>query len=53
MNPEDQIEMEYRLSNDAVYTWKGLRLAAKHNLDTFQKLPNEDFEQFVVGLKQT
>jgi len=47
--PDSGIEEEYKLKNNKVYTWKALRLVAKHRLQYFSKLAEGSLED-IFGL---
>jgi len=47
--PDSGIEEEYKLKNNKVYTWKALRLVAKHRLQYFSKLAEGNLED-IFGL---
>lgn len=50
LNPDDQIDKEYRLSNDMTYVWRCLRITSKHHLHLFQKVLHFDVEQLIQEL---
>ena len=47
MNPQEQIEKEYRLSSDEVYFWRTLRIVAGENVNMFQKITDFNIEELV------
>ena len=47
MNPDEQIEKEYRLSNDEIYCWRTLRIVAQENVNMFQKITDFNIEDLI------
>ena len=51
LDPEKQIEKEYRLDHDPNYVWRALRLVARDRLHLFQKIGHANLELLVKELK--
>ena len=47
MDPEAQIEEEYKTKNDTMYRWKAFRLIRQWNFAAFRKMKNNDLETIV------
>ena len=47
MDPEAQIEEEYKTKNDTVYRWKAFRLIRQWDFAAFRKMKNNDLETIV------
>jgi len=47
MDPEAQIEEEYKTKNDTVYRWKAFRLIRQWNFAAFRNMKNNDLETIV------
>eukprot|EP01135_Chromosphaera_perkinsii_P005436 Nk52_evm11s349 gene=Nk52_evmTU11s349 len=51
MDPEAMIEEEYKVVNDKVFVWRGLRLIAKSKLHYFQNFSNGKLETALTKIK--
>jgi hypothetical protein len=53
LDPEKQIEKEYRLDHNPNYVWRALRLVARDRLHLFQKIGHANLELLVKELKDS
>ena len=51
LNPDEQIEEEFRAKNDPVFTWRLLRLVSFTHIDLFMNMPKIDIEKIAMELK--
>lgn len=51
LDPEEDIEDEYKSKHDQVFSWRMLRLVSQTNLKTFQKIYDGDIEKIALELK--
>lgn len=51
LDPEEDIEDEYKSKHDQVFSWRMLRLVSQTNLKTFQKIYDGDIEKIAIELR--
>jgi hypothetical protein len=50
LDPANDIEKDYRQSNNPSFVWKALRLTARYELDLFNKIGHADVEKLYYHL---